>query len=528
MNEAPGFDAAGAAGDAGTLDADTVVRDPVWLPRGALLLTANELERKLAIPFGVAAPAPDIDLQPTRLYTSVEVDREAPPDALRANVQQLLDTLTNAEILEVVGCSDPDVECATLASSEFASKVLGRPTSDAERASLMQEYEAVTAGGGSWNGALRAELRALLAFPELYWLPAFGVEVEPGVYRLSDEETALLLSYSLTAGPPDEQLEEAAESGLLQDPVERRAQARRLLGTADAEAVLMETVRSWFGVLDFDQLTPLLESALEQAGLDADAEVLATSMLGETDRLIEHVILSENKPATSILAADYSFIDETLGELYGLTTASAGFGRVSLTETPRRGLLSHASWLASTSRGTAPSYAERSVHALGALCERFPPEPTVGPIVEPAIFEEDVSRRERMETMTAPPECQGCHGVLDPIAFAFDHFDALGVYQELELGLPIDTSGRLTSFEGHEFDFQDSAELIAQMAATGAFAECFVRKSIAWVTGADAWHPAADSYLERWAAAGRDELARSIILDFVASDHFVLRRPGDI
>lgn len=42
------------------------------------------------------------------------------------------------------------------------------------------------------------------------------------------------------------------------------------------------------------------------------------------------------------------------------------------------------------------------------------------------------------EERTAPPECQGCHIVIDGFGFGFEHYDAIGAYRETDNGHPVD------------------------------------------------------------------------------------------
>ncbi|MGY8788824.1 MAG: DUF1588 domain-containing protein, partial [Pseudomonadales bacterium] len=53
--------------------------------------------------------------------------------------------------------------------------------------------------------------------------------------------------------------------------------------------------------------------------------------------------------------------------------------------------------------------------------------------------------RERLETHRANPNCNGCHGLMDPLGFALENFDAVGRWREkdIDAGELIDSSGEL-------------------------------------------------------------------------------------
>ena len=53
--------------------------------------------------------------------------------------------------------------------------------------------------------------------------------------------------------------------------------------------------------------------------------------------------------------------------------------------------------------------------------------------------------RERMEAHRSNPSCNQCHGILDPLGFAFENFDAIGGWRnkDHETATPIDAGGEL-------------------------------------------------------------------------------------
>jgi len=50
-----------------------------------------------------------------------------------------------------------------------------------------------------------------------------------------------------------------------------------------------------------------------------------------------------------------------------------------------------------------------------------------------------------MEQHRANPSCNACHGVMDPLGFALENFDAIGAWRtkDRDAGTPIDASGKL-------------------------------------------------------------------------------------
>src|SRR5437764_5782451 len=50
-----------------------------------------------------------------------------------------------------------------------------------------------------------------------------------------------------------------------------------------------------------------------------------------------------------------------------------------------------------------------------------------------------------MEQHRSKPSCNACHGVMDPLGFALENFDAIGAWRakDRDAGTPIDASGTL-------------------------------------------------------------------------------------
>ena len=77
-------------------------------------------------------------------------------------------------------------------------------------------------------------------------------------------------------------------------------------------------------------------------------------------------------------------------------------------------------------------------------------------------FGSEMPTRERFKQHSADPLCSGCHDLMDPIGFGFEHFDAIGRWRDEEAGLPIDASGEILGVEDGTFDgIRELAALIA-------------------------------------------------------------------
>jgi hypothetical protein len=73
------------------------------------------------------------------------------------------------------------------------------------------------------------------------------------------------------------------------------------------------------------------------------------------------------------------------------------------------------------------------------------PPPDVEAFPENKDGEKARSVREIMEEHRAKPSCNACHGVMDPLGFALENFDAIGEWRSEDryAGTSIDASGQL-------------------------------------------------------------------------------------
>jgi hypothetical protein len=68
---------------------------------------------------------------------------------------------------------------------------------------------------------------------------------------------------------------------------------------------------------------------------------------------------------------------------------------------------------------------------------------------------------------------QGCHNLMDPIGYGFEHYDGLGAWRTLDQGLPVDSSGSI-DIDGAKKTFADAVELSNILATSSEVRGCMV------------------------------------------------------
>jgi Protein of unknown function (DUF1588)/Protein of unknown function (DUF1592)/Protein of unknown function (DUF1585) len=310
-----------------------------------------------------------------------------------------------------------------------------------------------------------------------------------------------------------------AEKGRLRDHTVLERQVRRLLADDRASSLVTNFGDQWLFLRNVDKLQPNRKTFPE---FD---ENLRIALRRETELLFESV-LHEDRSVLDLLNADYTFLNERLARHYGIPNVyGSHFRRVAVTDENRRGLLGHGSILAITSYPHRTSPTLRGKWLLENVLGMAPPPP---PPNVPALDEESkaarvLTMRERMEQHRKNPACASCHAQMDPLGFALDNFDALGVWRSTtESGAPIDASGVLP--DGTRFEGPAALRKIL-LARHDQFVQVLTEKLLTYALGRGVEYydlPAVRSIASE--AAQANNRWSSFVLGIVKSSPFQMRR----
>jgi hypothetical protein len=364
-----------------------------------------------------------------------------------------------------------------------ATAFRGKDVKQSYLGKLLEHYREKRQAGKRFEEALKEPLSIVLASPSFLYLNEIGptpggqatgsattvpvnLTTTPSPDKassprsrvpLSGPELATRLAYFLWSGPPDEELLSLGRSGELTQPATLREQTARLLGSPKAWRFIAGFTQQWLGMerLDFFQfnsrLYPGFDDSLKRAARD---EVFHTM----------HTLLTENLPVSSLLKSDFVVINELLADYYGLKSPGPGFQKVSVPSgTPRGGLLGMAAVLAMGSDGERSSPVERGAWVLRKLLnDPPPPAPPNVPQLSRHVGKL-LSARELLTAHMEEPQCAQCHRRIDPLGYGLEHFNAAGLWRDVEVtevaagytvrkskAHPIDATGTLP--DGTRFD----------------------------------------------------------------------------
>ena len=344
-----------------------------------------------------------------------------------------------------------ETPCARRIVGNLALHAFRRPPTPADVDSLMEFYE-YGRKEKNFEQGIEMVVARVLSSPQFI----YRIEEEPAarsalqasapqastaqIYRISDIDLASRLSFFLWSTAPDDELLKVAAAGRLKDPIVLEQQVRRMLKHQKAEALAVNFAGQWLNLRGLDSTAPL---PLVYPDFD---DPLRQAMRREVE-LIFDTIVRDDKPITDLLTANYTFVNERLAKYYGLKNIyGSQFRRIELPAAmaSRQGLLGKGAFLATTSKPERTSPVTRGKWIMTNLLGMAPPSPPADvPPLPPRAGDQNAKEptmRKKMTDHRVRRDCVQCHQLMDPIGFALENFDGIGLWRSHDEGEVIDTA----------------------------------------------------------------------------------------
>ena len=345
-------------------------------------------------------------------------------------------------------------------------------------------------------------IRALLQAPDFLYRTELGPKGAP----LDGYEAAAKLSLWLLDSSPSDALLDAAETLTSTDALVNEATS--MMAKAAGRAAMQKFYGEW---LRFDRFRELSKVGVSNYDPALNAEYQEASYLFFDN------IFSRGLGVRDMLTSSRGFMGPGMATLYGLPNEGSGFVEKEL-GAERAGYFSQLPYLTLNGQNSQPDSIRRGLMlALDVLCSVLaaPPE-SLPPIPE---RHEGQTNRQYIDSLTAG--CgSSCHNeLMNPLGYAFEHFDGMGQFRDVEPGgLPIDSSGSFAFTDG-KVDFADNVELMAAMAKSRQTHLCYAKKLASFALQRDI--VAADlpllTELARVSDAGSTQ---QVMIELVKSDAF--------
>jgi hypothetical protein len=193
---------------------------------------------------------------------------------------------------------------------------------------------------------------------------------------------------------------------------------------------------------------------------------------------------------SDLLTGTKSSVNQPLAAVYGVSGVSGTTPKaVTLNASQRGGLLTLAGFLAATGAADGSSPVRRG-HAIYTrlLCGALPDPPAKVPPVQPPMA--GLTTRQRFEQHDQNACTGSCHSAMDPIGFAFEHYDGIGQYRTTDQNLPVDAAGSIM-LDGRSQTFSDGVQLGGMLATSSQVQSCLATQVTRYAL--NRWDVAADA-----------------------------------
>jgi hypothetical protein len=321
-------------------------------------------------------------------------------------------------------------------------------------------------------------------------------------------DVAARLAFDLWDSLPDADLLKAAASGRLQTRAGVVREAERMLNDPRSRAKLRGFFLRW---LQLDQVAELQKDSKQFPDFDgATVSQLRISL----ELFLDDVLWSPASDFRQLLLADHLYLNGRLARLYGRDLpADAPFQKVTPAGGERAGVLTHPFLLAHLAYTANSSPIHRGVflarNVLGVALR--PPPDAFAPLA--ADLHPTLSTRERVTLQTSPKACISCHGVINPLGFTLEKYDAIGRYRDRDNGKPVDASGQFVTRSGEVEKFDGVRELARFLAGSEEAHEAFVARLFHHLARqpVEAYGPDKLAELRRFFAANEYNMRRLVI-----------------
>ncbi len=420
---------------------------------------------------------------------------------------------------------DPSVK-AKAWIEQFGARAFRRPLTDDEieahwqvfgqGVDLYDNLDAFTAG-------VHLTLQAFLQSPHFLYRVEDGSEPNvDGLIPLDGYELASKLSYMLWNSMPDAELFAAAGAGELDSSAGVLIQAARMLEDPRAHATVADFHAQ---LLDQDHYLDLFKDAATYP--EFDPAIMGPAMQQETQAFIDAVVFTDEGGFAELLTEPFTYVNADIAWVYGLPDSyGSEFVRAELDASQRSGILTQLGFLASNAYAVDPDPIHRGVRTVrNLLCTPLPAPPDNVPPLPPTMA--GTTNRERVENHTGAGTCgAGCHStIINPVGFAFEHYDAIGAWRDLDNGQPVDASGEF-ALDLELKTYADAIEFGEVAAASPQVHACYVAHLIEYAWARDTG--ATDKTLIDDLAArsvGGELSIRQMLIELTQAEGFLTRPP---
>jgi len=343
------------------------------------------------------------------------------------------------------------------------------------------------------DGALAVAFQSLLLAPQFLFKPEIGVAAAaPNTYRLSPYEVGTMLAYSLTSGPPDQELWDVAGQGALTSADQIKTQVARIMSTQAAYGA-RNFVTEYFELKGILGVAKAADMVLP--GESTVCHYNKGRLVLQAEALVGDVYASNSNSGfiNALFTTANAFVDCSSEKLLGLTGAPSDTGDPVKMPAPigqRAGFLTNPTWLGAMAARDDTKPVRRGLFVnKDVLCTEAPAVVPDG--VPPLGDTTTLTMRERLASHASfNSSCKVCHDFLDAPGLAFENYDTVGAYRTTHNNKPIDAAGQLLGaggvpldVDGMSLSFTDAVDFSTKISGTKRVEECVMRNGFRYFAG---------------------------------------------
>ena len=432
---------------------------------------------------------------------------------------------TSSQVKPVVGANEKTPEaCAREIFGKLARRAYRRPVTSQDVDELMAYYNDAAKQGG-FEGGIREGVTGMLASPFfLYRGERIPAGMKPGDrYQITDLELASKLSFFLWNSIPDDELINLASANKLSEPATLDKEVRRMLADQRSKTMASDFVFQWLEMSKLAEIVPDRDVFPYSSGAMDPRPDYRTEL-----SLFADSVFREDRSVVDLLKANWTFLNERLALQYGITDVKGDqFRKVTLKDSNRWGLLGKGAVLMAAAYPNRTSPVLRGKFILTYI-EGVPPANP--PPNVPTLNDKDIGTtraltvRELIAKHRASPTCSSCHAVMDPLGFALENFDAVGMWRDKDrfAQSKIDSDGELP--DGTKINGPDDLRN-ALLKRPDQFVQTFTENLLTYSMGRTREYydmPTVRRIVRD--TATKDYKFSAIVQDIVKSDQFRMRR----
>ncbi len=278
------------------------------------------------------------------------------------------------------------------------------------------------------------------------------------------------LALALWDSIPDAALWKAASEGRLHTEEQVKKEVQRMLADGRTKAKLRGFFEVW---LDLERAEHAVKDGKEFPEFD---ESLRADLRESLFLFLDEVVWSDTSDYRRLLLGEHLWLNKKMEGLYGAHIESDGFEKAVPDHGQSAGLLTHPYLLSAFAYNRTTSPIHRGVFLSRSILGVQLKNPSVAVAFEDAKFDPHLTMREKVSALTKNASCAGCHGVINPLGFTLEHFDAVGRFRTEDNHRPVDSTVDFETEDGARLHFKGPRDVANHAAESQQAHRAFVRE----------------------------------------------------